>query len=219
MNWDLSHLRERTTRGGNCIYSGSTGRFFKASEDFKARLRSNHLTHQDTNWLEQEGHLAANDLGRHANAFARAQRRARPGPLQYLILIPTLRCNLSCSYCQVSRADENASGFDWSDETLDAVIRCVSQLSVPNPKIEFQGGEPSLRPDLINAVMEAVPSTISPTFVICTNLQSLSAKFLEIVQRPDVQISTSLDGDFSTHARQRQGADGATQAFMDVDFR
>tara|TARA_A100001391_G_scaffold188617_1_gene159330 strand:+ start:28139 stop:29347 length:1209 start_codon:yes stop_codon:yes gene_type:complete len=146
--------------------------------------------------------------------FTRAQRIARAGPLQYLILVPTLRCNLSCSYCQVSRADEDARGFDWDEETLEAVVRRVAQLEVPSPKIEFQGGEPSLRPDLINAVIEAVPSDVDATFVICSNLQSLSEGFLEIVERPDVQISTSLDGDFATHARQRQGGEGATQSFM-----
>ena len=36
----------------------------------------------------------------------------------YLILIPTLRCNLSCSYCQVSRAPEKAKGYDWDEDTL-----------------------------------------------------------------------------------------------------
>ena len=30
--------------------------------------------------------------------------------LSYLIVVPTLRCNLSCSYCQVSRAPIKAKG-------------------------------------------------------------------------------------------------------------
>ena len=44
------------------------------------------------------------------------QNRYHPSSrsISYLILIPTLRCNLACSYCQVSRAPENADGFDWN---------------------------------------------------------------------------------------------------------
>jgi wyosine [tRNA(Phe)-imidazoG37] synthetase (radical SAM superfamily) len=34
-------------------------------------------------------------------------------------VIPTLRCNLACSYCQVARAPEGAPGFDWSDEMVE----------------------------------------------------------------------------------------------------
>ena len=29
-----------------------------------------------------------------------------PDQLSYFMIIPTLRCNLNCSYCQVSRVDE-----------------------------------------------------------------------------------------------------------------
>jgi His-Xaa-Ser system radical SAM maturase HxsB len=199
MATNIPDLRDHTTRGGNSIFSSSAGRFFKASEHFKSRLKTKAPSGEDNDWLVREGFLAERNLAQHALAFRRAQRVAR---------------NISCSYCQVSRADVEAKGFDWSQKTLDAVAQCVGEMTVPNPKIEFQGGEPSLRPDLIKAVIEATPSTVDPSFVICTNLQSLSDEFLEIVERPDVQISTSLDGDFATHARQRQGGDGATQSFM-----
>ena len=38
------------------------------------------------------------------------------------MIIPTLRCNLKCSYCQVSRVDENTKGYDWSKETVKDFI-------------------------------------------------------------------------------------------------
>lgn len=44
------------------------------------------------------------------------------GKMNYLILVPTLRCNLACGYCQVSRAPENARGFDWSVETMEGLF-------------------------------------------------------------------------------------------------
>src|SRR3546814_2906530 len=91
-----------------------------------------------------------------------------------LILVPTLRCNLSCSYCQVSRVNADRSGFDWSEDTLAAVLACLDRLDTDRIKIEFQGGEPKLRLDLIAAVIERCTRFAERQFVVCTNLQSLS---------------------------------------------
>lgn len=48
------------------------------------------------------------DLGDHAFNYEKYVRTYIPDQLAYLIIIPTLRCNLTCSYCQVSRA-----ATDW----------------------------------------------------------------------------------------------------------
>ena len=62
--------------------------------------------------------------------------QSKYGPRQreitYLILIPTLRCNLSCSYCQVSRAPEKAKGFDWTQETLERYEDFLSNSKAPS---------------------------------------------------------------------------------------
>ncbi|WP_341485624.1 hypothetical protein [Thioclava sp. GXIMD4215] len=42
-------------------------------------------------------------------------RNGARSEMNYFILVPTLRCNLRCDYCQVSRVSENARGFDWDD--------------------------------------------------------------------------------------------------------
>jgi His-Xaa-Ser system radical SAM maturase HxsB len=148
-----------------------------------------------------------------AQIYTEARRRAVPGPLDYLILVPTLRCNLACSYCQVSRAAANASGFDWSHETLASTLNFVRSLDTSALKIEFQGGEPTLRPDLIEAVLNAVPKDVDASFVICTNLQEVDERVLAVFDRPDVSISTSLDGPISLHARQRQGSERRAERF------
>ena len=210
---DETGLRSRQLDEDRNVFINRTGRFFVSTPEFGSRFNSDRLSQQERDWLHREGHDPRLDLEKHALAFARAQRKARAGPLQYLILVPTLRCNLACSYCQVSRTDEKAKGFDWDDATLKVVCEIVANLKVPKAKIEFQGGEPTLRPDLINAVMEAAPKDIDLSFVICTNLQKISPEIVEIFDRSDVQISTSLDGDIDTHTRQRLGSNDDAEEF------
>ncbi|MEX0709359.1 MAG: His-Xaa-Ser system radical SAM maturase HxsB [Woeseia sp.] len=115
--------------------------------------------------------------------------------VHYLILIPTLRCNLTCSYCQVSRAPLAASGFDWNDKRLDEFSAYLDTIEPDHLKVEFQGGEPTLRPDLISKIMEiCLTKAKSADFVICTNILDLSPEVLKLFDREDTVISTSLDG-------------------------
>src|SRR5690606_34333788 len=98
-------------------------------------------------------------------------RHSRAEGLTYLIVIPTLRCNLSCSYCQVSRAPLEAKGFDWDSQKLKLFERFLESINSSHVKIEFQGGEPTLRPDLLSEVMGMCRKRFSSAeFVVCTNL-------------------------------------------------
>ncbi|MDT9694272.1 4Fe-4S cluster-binding domain-containing protein, partial [Streptomyces sp. P9(2023)] len=82
---------------------------------------------------------------------------------------------LTCGYCQVSRVSETAKGFDWNEETLEAVLQFLNQLSTTSIKIEFQGGEPLLRLDILEKVRAFCRQRFeSAQFVVCTNLQNLS---------------------------------------------
>lgn len=68
------------------------------------------------------------------------------------MLVPTLRCVLDCGDCQVSRASDHASGFDWTEKTLAAVLSFLDRLATDEVKIEFQGRKPTLRLDLLERV-------------------------------------------------------------------
>jgi His-Xaa-Ser system radical SAM maturase HxsB len=197
-----------------CVSDG--GRFFAGSEEFLQRLGGDALSASDRDFLAREGHAirADDDLGQAAHAYGVAERLTRAGPLDYLILVPTLRCNLSCSYCQVSRASLSARGFDWTDETLAAVLDVIDRLPGNRLKIEFQGGEPTLRPDLLWAVIERCQRFEERQVVVCTNLHDLSPEILELFDNPELYISTSLDGDAATHGKQRTGGEAATGQFL-----
>lgn len=200
--------------GDSLVCVNDTGQHFSAPFDtLEALLRGEHPAAQD---LRIAGHVIEEDdrLGWAAHARGVSDRLTCAGPLDYLILVPTLRCNLACSYCQVSRVDAHHPGFDWSDETLAAVLKTIGELPGHRIKIEFQGGEPTLRPDLIRAVMHACERFPERQFVVCTNLNELSAEILDIFDRSDVFLSTSLDGDAATHRRYRTADKGTTDQFL-----
>lgn len=210
---DRVPTRVREVAGG-VLHVDQAGRFFHALPEFQSRLDAGVLDRADISFLRNTGHILAPGLAARAAQFVHARRRYIPSRLDYLILVPTLRCNLSCSYCQVSRANLNATGHDWSGATLEAVLELIRSCTAPAIKIEFQGGEPTLRTDIIGEVIAAVPAHIEATFVICTNLQELRPGTVAIFDRPDVQISTSLDGAAETHKRQRHGGGAGTDEFL-----
>ncbi len=147
-------------------------------------------------------------------AARRRARLARPTGLDYLILVPTLRCDLSCSYCQVSRAAVDAVGYDWSEETIVAVERLIDDIESNSLKIEFQGGEPTLRLDIVERIIARCERFEHKSFVLCTNLSTISPRLLALLDREDVSISTSLDGDSDLHRRQRTGDESRNRTFF-----
>jgi uncharacterized protein len=124
------------------------------------------------------------------------------------MFVATLRCEHSCPYCQVSRANDDRREFDMSEETalksLDLVFRSPA-LAI---KIEFQGGEPLLNLPLIRFVVEEAERRNAAerrelAFVIATNLALLSDDALTFAREHDIMISTSLDGPADLHNRNR----------------
>lgn len=150
-----------------------------------------------------------------AHDYNVATRAYIPGKLDYFIIIPTLRCNLSCTYCQVSRADEKASGFDWNDDQYEQFLDFFDKQAGQRPKLEIQGGEPTLIFSKLKVFLQKLYS-IRPNaqVVLCTNLQNLPEQFFEDVKKLDLQISSSLDGDFATHNANRNQNHESSEVFF-----
>ena len=70
------------------------------------------------------------------------------------MVVPTLRCNSSCIYCQVARKDIDAEAVDMSKETAKKVIKLIFQSPSQHIKIEFQGGERSTNFPMVNYIIE-----------------------------------------------------------------
>ncbi|CDM60023.1 His-Xaa-Ser system radical SAM maturase HxsB (plasmid) [Rhizobium sp. T136] len=210
-------LKFRKMSEGSLIFADDAGGFFQADQEFLRRYALGHLTEGDTEFLEANGHAfqEPGDLAYAGFEYRFASRLYTPGDLDYVILVPSLRCNLACGYCQVSRVNEKTPGFDWTDETLKAVIRFLDGLSTKRIKVEFQGGEPLLRLDVLKEVRDFCRSRFDKCeFVVCTNLQDPSDDAWEFLENQDVFVSTSFDADPGTHEAQRTITADRTQQFL-----
>lgn len=202
---------------GRLLFTTDAGRAFIGSEDFLARYVHGRMSGEELQFLQRFSPSGADlaDLKGINHLFRLARRQSVRNSPDYFILVPTLRCNLSCAYCQVSRAALNATEFDWTPQVLDAAVGLINETPPTQVKLEFQGGEPTLRIDLVEEVIRRVEkSGKTVEAVLCTNLMELPSALFTLLDRGNVHISTSIDGDADRQARQRAGsAEGADRFF------
>lgn len=144
-----------------------------------------------------------------------ARYRARKGFLDTFtslhIIVITLRCNLSCHYCQVSRKTQDRTQYDMSEVDIDASLDLIFATPSPDITVEFQGGEPLAAFDRVRYAVEgALQRNLSAQkrlrFVICSNLTLLNEEVLSFCRLHDVHLSTSLDGPAALHEANRPAA-------------
>lgn len=188
------------------IITNEIGDFDFFSKGIVSRFFAGDLTTDESESFRDLAILLADDdqwplmsLARRLVNKSRPQRK-----IHYLIVIPTLRCNLTCSYCQVSRAPLKAKGFDWDEKRLRQFQEYLEELEPDHLKLEFQGGEPTLRPDLLVKIMDICSAIAnSVEFVICSNISNIEGEIADVIDRDDVVISTSLDGPMEVMSNNR----------------
>ena len=199
------------------LITNDAGEFFLTSEKNLKNMIDRNIDQNFSDFLFDKGfqYKEENDLYWNNFKFKLIKRKKIPDKIGYYMIIPTLRCNLNCTYCQVSRADENAKNYDWEEEHLNLFYQLIESNNHKHIKIEFQGGEPTLRSDIIKKILDwTSANNIKAELVICTNLQNLNSDLLEIIDHDNVFISTSIDGKKTLHERQRTENKGTTDVFF-----
>jgi His-Xaa-Ser system radical SAM maturase HxsB len=164
----------------------------------QAALRSLHL-------LASSG---PRDGGRRLEKSRIAARRETvlTGPSLHII-VPTLQCEHSCKYCQVSRSLDDESHVMSADD-LDAACSTILQSRAAAITVEFQGGDPLLRFDLVTRAVERIEDLNRSKakrlrFVVASTLHQLTAAMCEFLHEHDVYLSTSVDGPADLHNANR----------------
>lgn len=124
------------------------------------------------------------------------------------MVVPTLRCNSSCIYCQVARKNMDDHAADMTKKTAKNIVKTIFKSPSPYIKIEFQGGDPSTNFPMVKYIIkEAEKENIlkekNMEFIICTNITLLDEEMVRFLKRYDCQISTSLDGPEDLHNTNR----------------
>ena len=122
-----------------------------------------------------------------------------------VLIIPTLRCDHDCGYCQVSRVSSESSGYDMHAEDINKTIQYLKNINVASLKIEFQGGEPLLNKEYIKEFyLQAIKELSSKiSFVICSAFGPLDLEFVQWTKNKNISFSTSLDGTEEVHTSNR----------------
>lgn len=133
------------------------------------------------------------------------------------MVVPTIRCNCQCLYCQVSsKAVKRAScKTDMSLATAKRVVDMIHHSPSQHLKIEFQGGEPLLNLEVVKFIVNysAVKSATTKKhveYVVCSNMTDLPDGALRFFKRHNVPISSSLDGPRHIHDRHRLSLNGGS---------
>ena len=124
------------------------------------------------------------------------------------MVVPTLRCNSSCIYCQVARKNMEDQSANMSKKTAKNVVKTIFQSPSPFIKIEFQGGDPSTDFEMVKYIIEEAEwqnlfKKRELDFVICTNLTLLNEDKVKYLKKHKCMISTSLDGPKDLHDMNR----------------
>lgn len=123
-----------------------------------------------------------------------------------VMVVPTLRCDHDCLYCQVSRAPLSSKVHDLQITPKNLAL-AIDKIASERFKLEIQGGEPLLRPNFIQELIKAMREIRGQAFetVVTTALgPDLSQDFLDWAADENISFSVSFDGIPAVHSDVRK---------------
>jgi len=207
----LNHLRYRKIRDGFLVTTDYGSWAYLTKEEYK-KLEKEQLDEPLFSLLKEKG-IILNESN--VDNMVENQRRK----CNYLfngaslhIVVPTKRCNIKCVYCHAAAENMDKCMFDMDDETAKKTVDFIFQSPAKAIIIEFQGGEPLLRFDLVKYMVKYAKELNKKhkkklNFSIVTNLILMTDDKLEFLINNSIGICTSLDGHKIVHNKNRQGYD------------
>jgi uncharacterized protein len=129
--------------------------------------------------------------------------RSFQNPIDFIMITPSLECNLACHYCLRSAPSPKLSISD-AKKAVDLLF-----VEGKNKKhLFFFGGEPLLCFELVRAVSDyaherAARAGLSLTLELATNGTVASPRIVEFLTRYDFKVALSLNGRPSRHDARR----------------
>jgi len=107
------------------------------------------------------GDEANDDLRYHRHKSADGQRPVNPNPKPIVVWNCTQRCNLKCAHCYACSADVEYTG-EMTDDQARAMIDDLAAFKAP--VLLFSGGEPLMRPGVMDLAIYAKKAGLRTVF-------------------------------------------------------
>jgi len=188
-------------------YLGVDQRTLDAIHEWRHRAPAEGAEAEAAATLAELGFLVADRAADDQRFEASRARSAEGAPGEFAVaLMPTLACNLACSYCY--QAEHPAQG-KMSEETESAalawILRRLFASGARRLFVHYIGGEPLLRKDFLLRTARALAAQVAPrgiefTWHITTNGIGLEPAFVrELSALGRGSLKLTLDGDEETH--------------------
>lgn len=120
--------------------------------------------------------------------------------MEYCVYI-TYNCNMSCTYCLAKKVINTNSNTNISEQQIDQIVNYIEKNNKQEDRVVFFGGEPLLRPDIINKFV-CKASKLNVYFLLYTNGLKLEKSLVNTLKNISV-IFVSFDGDSNSHKKYR----------------
>jgi His-Xaa-Ser system radical SAM maturase HxsB len=203
----LGPYRHKKICGGHLVTTDYGSWTFLKEEEYN-RLRKNELDEKLLGVLKTKGFVLAKD---NVNNVVKEYRKKCSFLFQGTslhIVIPTLRCNQKCVYCHANSKPLDSQNFDMNEVTAKKTVGVIFQSPSHAITIEFQGGEPLLRFDLVKLIVQYAKEKNKGykkdlRFRLVTNLTLMTDEILEFLMKERIGVCTSLDGPKHIHDKNR----------------
>ncbi len=213
MNYKFLPFRFAKFNAREYLLSNDVGEFLFLKDDEFIKFINGELDPKSELFYDIESKQIAttDDIGNVINMLATKFRTKKSFLKDFTTLhmvVPTLRCNSSCIYCQVKRNESTDYSADMTKETAKNIVKTIFMSPSPCLKIEFQGGDPTTYFEMVKYIIEEAEWTNlfkkrNLEFVICTNLTLLNENLVRYLKKHNCLISTSLDGPKDLHDQNR----------------
>jgi len=118
-------------------------------------------------------------------------------PFRTIVVNLTEQCNLRCLYCHRYQKDYS-SNVSMSEKTLLSVMQRAYEYSLTQKDktiVQFHGGEPTLKLDLIKSVLDKFKDKLDKFELrIQTNATNIGPEFINLCRKYKIQVGVSIDG-------------------------
>lgn len=139
---------------------------------------------------------------------------------KFLYIVPTVQCNLKCTYCHIQHGKEERKYVSMKETTLIRgleIFKSYGGFEETNGEIMYYGGEPFLEPDFLFNSLETIRSYSSEIKItIFTNGTLITEELAKKLKRYNLYVIVSMDGRKSAHDAARIKKNG-TPSFREVE--